>query len=76
MWPEPAIEPLPRKEFNKHLDALLITSQLNPDVLVYCDRNQQRTLNEVKKSLTRIKNKYARKATEDSIGAESSKEPT
>lgn len=46
-------EGLPRKEFNKHLDALLITGQLNPDILCYCDREQQHVLNEVKKALKR-----------------------
>lgn len=44
---------LPRKEFNKHLDALLITGKLNPDILWYCDLTQQIVLNEVKKSLKR-----------------------
>ena len=51
-------EGLPRKEFNKHLDALLNTGQLNPEILEYCDVFQQRCYNEVKKSLTRLKSKY------------------
>lgn len=54
MWPDPALVPLPRKEFNRHLDVLLTTGQLNPDILPFMDSYQQRTINEVKKSLIRL----------------------
>ena len=55
---EPANEGLPSKVFNKHLDAYLETGQLNPDIIPYLDCWQMRTINEVKKSLIRIKKKY------------------
>lgn len=51
---------LPRKEFNKHLDALLVTGLLNPEILEYMNLDQQRTINEVKKALIRLENKDAR----------------
>jgi hypothetical protein len=66
---EPSSTPLPRKVFNHHLDALLETGQLNPDILPYMDAEQQWIVNEVKKSLIRINKRYAREATQNSIGA-------
>lgn len=63
--------PLDRKTFNKHLDGLMCTGQLNPDILWYCDAFQQGVLNEVKKSLNRLEN--ARETSEDPEGIESAK---
>ncbi len=57
MFPDPAHEPLDRNTFNKHLDNMLITGTLNPDILCYCVYKKQRILNEVKKALVRISNK-------------------
>lgn len=54
MWPDPSNKALPDKEFRKHYDALLITGELNPDILVFCDRYQQRSLNDLKKALKRF----------------------
>ncbi len=54
MWPDPSSTPLPRLEFNKHIDALLTTGQINPEILQFCDLTQQIILNEVKKSLVRL----------------------
>lgn len=56
---------LPPKVFNNHLDALLETSQLNPDILYYMSKDQQIIINEVKKSITRLKRKYARQTIGD-----------
>lgn len=52
--------PLPRKVFNHHIDRFIETGQLNPDILPFMDTGQQYVINEVKKSLNRLKNKYAR----------------
>lgn len=49
---------MPRKEFNKHLDDLLTTGRLNPEHLEFMDKNQQFTINEVKKALIRLENKH------------------
>lgn len=54
---DPSPTPLERKEFNKHLDNMLNTGQLNPDILWYCDAFQQGVLNEVKKALNRLEKK-------------------
>lgn len=54
---EPAREPLDRKIFNSHLDRLLETGQLNPEILEHCNSYQQNALNEVKKALVRLSNK-------------------
>ena len=51
---EPAQEPLERKEFNKHLDNLLSTGQLNPDIIPWLDSRQAHCINEVKKALVRL----------------------
>lgn len=51
---EPAQEPLDRKEFNKHLDNLLSTGQLNPDIIPWLDSRQAHCINEVKKALVRL----------------------
>lgn len=75
MW---GIDPgpgLPRKVFNHHLDALLETGQLNPDIIPYMDADQWRVINEVKKSLIRITNKYARETAQNSERAEGTEEP-
>lgn len=56
---EPHPEGLPRKEFNKHLDALLTHGRLNPEILEYMNRTQQTVINEVKKALIRLENKHA-----------------
>lgn len=69
---EPANEPLPRKVFNHHLDKFLETGKLNPEILEHCDQTQQIVINEVKKSLIRLKNKYARQTTKDSKWTQSS----
>lgn len=57
MWEDPANEPLPDKEWRKHLDAYLCTGQINPDILQYLDRRQQFVINEIKKAMNRIKTK-------------------
>lgn len=54
---EPASEPLDKKIYNAHLDKLLETGQLNPDILPYCNSYQMFALNEVKKALVRLSNK-------------------
>lgn len=54
---EPAQEPLDRKIFNQHFDNLLTTGQLNPDILLHCDKWQMHAINEVKKALVRLENK-------------------
>lgn len=61
---------LPRKVFNKHLDALMETGQLNPDILPYMSSDQQWLINELKKSIVRIKKKYARQTFKDTERAE------
>lgn len=62
MWPEPASTPLPRLEFNKHLDALLTTGKINPEILGFMDSGQQYVLNEVKKSLVRLEKRDLNKS--------------
>lgn len=54
---EPALEPLERKVFNAHLDKLLETGTLNPDILPYLDKWQMYAMNECKKALIRLSNK-------------------
>lgn len=54
---EPSLEPLDRKIFNSHLDKLLETGTLNPDILPYMDKWQTYAINEVKKALNRLSNK-------------------
>lgn len=56
-------EGLPSKEFNKHLDALLTTGMLNPDILPYMNYQQMLCINEVKKALVRLEKKDARETT-------------
>jgi hypothetical protein len=51
-------EGLPRKEFNKHLDALLNTGALNPEILEFMNTEQQHVINECKKALVRLSNKH------------------
>lgn len=62
----PASEPLPKKVWNAHVDALIETGQLNPEILEFMSSDQQWVINEIKKSLTRIKKKYARQVNENS----------
>ena len=50
---EPALEPLERKVFNAHLDRMLETGTLNPDIIPHLDKYQAYAINEVKKSLVR-----------------------
>jgi len=54
---EPSREPLDRKIYNSHVDRLLETGQLNPEILEFCDSRQQYALNEIKKALVSISNK-------------------
>lgn len=54
---EPALEPLERKVFNAHLDRMLETGTLNPDIIPHLDKYQAYAINEVKKSLVRLSNK-------------------
>ena len=49
---------LPSKVFNAHLDKMLEIGQLNPDILPYMNGGQQYVINELKKSIKRIKSKY------------------
>lgn len=49
---------LPLKEWRKHLDALLETGKLNPDIIPYLNEEQRLVVNEVKKSIKRLKDKY------------------
>ena len=51
----PAEEPLPDKEWHKHLEAMLNCGQVNPDILCYMDFKQQWCLNEIKKTFKRMK---------------------
>ena len=51
---EPAREPLPSKEWHSHLEGLLNTGQLNPDIIPYLDARQMWCLNEIKKTFIRI----------------------
>lgn len=62
MWPDPASTPLPRLEFNKHIDALLTTGQINPEILGFMDSGQQYVMNEVKKSLVRLEKRDLNKS--------------
>ena len=55
MWPTPSDTPLPEREFTKHIDVLLETGQLNPDILEYCDHKQQYALNVIKRYYSRQK---------------------
>lgn len=50
---EPAVIGLPEREFIKHLDKLLETGQLNPDIIPYLDDRQMYTVNSVKKYYAR-----------------------
>lgn len=64
---------LPSKVFNAHLDNMMETGMFNPDMFPLMSEFQQGVINEVKKSLKRIKNKYeAITSTEDT---ESPEEP-
>lgn len=83
---EPSEEPLPPKEWHKHLEGLLITGMVNPDILGYCDYKQQWCLNEIKKTFSRIKyrerntvdyelNTNNEETNRDTKGAESSQKP-
>lgn len=65
---------LPPKVFNAHLDKMMETGQLNPDILPYMNQFQQGVCNEVKKAFKRIKNKYAGQISEDTEGVESTQE--
>lgn len=56
----PHAEGLPRKVFNTHLDALMSTGELNPDIIPYMNERQQDIINELKKSIKRFKAKYER----------------
>lgn len=58
MWPEPSNTPLQDKIFRSHYDRLLETGSINPDILGYMDRYQQRAVNELKKAMIRIKKRY------------------
>jgi hypothetical protein len=55
---DPDPQGLPRNVFNKHVDGLLNTGQLNPEILEYCNERQLDILNEIKKALVRISNKH------------------
>jgi hypothetical protein len=48
---------IPVKRFNECMDKYLTSGEINPDILYFCDARQQDILNEVKKSLVRLKNK-------------------
>ena len=54
---EPAHEPLPSKEWHKHLEGLLNTGKINPDILWYLDYKQQFCINEIKKCFIRVKSR-------------------
>lgn len=69
----PSQTPLPSKEFNKHIDALLDCGQLNPDIIPYFDSYQMYAINEVKKALIRLDNLHAGKTREDTAEFESTK---
>lgn len=53
MWPDPAAVPLPDREWHKHLEALLDTGMVNPEILEFLDYKQQYCLNEIKKTFAR-----------------------
>lgn len=66
---------LPSKVFNAHLDSFLQTSELNPDILPHMNEFQQQVINEVKKSLKRLRSKYAREIAQNTDRAESTERP-
>lgn len=49
----PADEPLPDKEWHKHLENMLDLGELNTDILWYLDYKQQYCINEIKKAYAR-----------------------
>lgn len=51
---EPAQEPLPDKEWHKHIEGLLTVGEVNPDILEFLDHRQMYTINEIKKTFARI----------------------
>lgn len=67
---EPAQEPLPAKEWHKHLESLLTVGEVNPDIIPYLDSYQMYCVNEIKKCYKRIKyRENARETLKDSTGA-------
>lgn len=54
---KPADSPLPEKEFIRHIDKLMETGQLNPDILSHLDRYQTHTVWTIKKYYNRQRNK-------------------
>jgi len=64
---EPAQEPLPDKEWHRHLEVFLNTGNVNPDILQFLDYKQMYLINEIKKAAKRVKYKEnAREIKEDS----------
>lgn len=51
---EPAQDPLPPKEWNAHLEALLNTGQMNPDIIPFLNHRQAWCMNEIKKAFDRF----------------------
>lgn len=49
----PAKDPLPDREWHKHLEAMLNFGECNPDILAYMDFKQQWCINEIKKATKR-----------------------
>lgn len=50
---DPSPTPLDNLTFNKHYDTYRKTGKLNPDILSYMDRYQQRAIKELQKSFNR-----------------------
>ena len=66
MSSEPAQEPLPDKEWHRHLESLLNIGELNPDIIQFLDYKQQYCINEIKKTFKRVKyRENARQITKD-----------
>lgn len=63
---EPHPVGLPDKEWRKHLDAFLITNELNPDILPHMSYQQMVVVKEIHKSFNRIKRKHGEKSKGES----------
>lgn len=62
---EPHPVGLPDSIFRKHYDNMLVTGELNPEILELCNSYQMFAINELKKALVRLTNKHARQIIED-----------
>lgn len=51
---EPAKEPIPAKEWHRHLHSMMTIGELNPDIIPYLDSYQMFCINEIKKYFARL----------------------